>query len=125
MPHLTLEYTANLASADFDDLLLRLNEALVASGEFPEDHIKSRAVELATFRIGTQVETSAQRRGFVHVRLALHSGRSAQVKRGLSESLLGVFQHGNWPSGLDIQLCVEILDIDRESYSKLRLEPAT
>jgi 5-carboxymethyl-2-hydroxymuconate isomerase len=23
-----------------------------------------------------------------------------------------------WPSGVEVQLCVEILDIDRDSYSK-------
>jgi 5-carboxymethyl-2-hydroxymuconate isomerase len=47
------------------------------------------------------------------------SGRSAQIKKQLSESLLAVVQDVcEWPSGVEVQLCVEILDIDRDSYSK-------
>ncbi|MNL88690.1 hypothetical protein D3C87_2185580 [compost metagenome] len=55
----------------------------------------------------------------MHVKLALLSGRSAQIKKQLSESLLAVVQDlCEWPSGVEVQLCVEILDIDRDSYSK-------
>jgi 5-carboxymethyl-2-hydroxymuconate isomerase len=58
-------------------------------------------------------------RGFVHVKLALLSGRSPQIKKQLSESLLAVVQDlCEWPAGVEVQLCVEILDIDRESYAK-------
>jgi 5-carboxymethyl-2-hydroxymuconate isomerase len=37
----------------------------------------------------------------------------------LSESLLAVVRDlCEWPAEVELQLCVEILDIDRESYSK-------
>jgi 5-carboxymethyl-2-hydroxymuconate isomerase len=55
----------------------------------------------------------------VHVKLAVLSGRSPQIKQQLSQSLLAVVQDlCEWPTGVDVQLCVEILDIDRESYAK-------
>lgn len=117
MPHLHMEYTANLSDLNADVALIRLNNALVASGQFAaEFDIKSRAVKLETFKVGTAMSE----RAFVHVKLALLSGRSPQIKKQLSESLLAVVQDlCQWPAGVDIQLAVELLDIDRESYSKV------
>jgi len=116
MPHLHMEYTANLPELKADVALMRLNNALVASGQFSAEHdIKSRAVKLETFRVGTALGE----RGFVHVKLALLSGRSPQIKKQLADSLLAVIQDlGPWPAEVSVQLCVEILDIDREPYAK-------
>ncbi|MGE8151465.1 5-carboxymethyl-2-hydroxymuconate Delta-isomerase [Pseudomonas vancouverensis] len=116
MPHLHMEYTANLPELNADVALIRLNNTLVASGQFAaEFDIKSRAIKVETFKVGTALAE----RAFVHVKLALLSGRSAQVKTQLSESLLTVVQDlCEWPAGIEVQLCVEILDIDRESYTK-------
>lgn len=116
MPHLHMEYTANLPELNADVALIRLNNTLVGSGQFAaEFDIKSRAVKVETFKVGT----SLGERGFVHVKLALLSGRSSQVKKQLSESLLAVVQDlCEWPKDVEVQLCVEILDIDRESYTK-------
>ncbi|MNR47580.1 hypothetical protein D3C85_1666980 [compost metagenome] len=53
------------------------------------------------------------------MKLELLSGRSTQIKQQLSESLLAVVKDlCEWPTGVEVQLCVEILDIDRESYAK-------
>jgi len=116
MPHLHMEYTANLPQLDVDKALLRLNHGLVASGQFSDEFdIKSRAVKVEAFRVGTGIGE----RGFVHVKLALLSGRSPEVKKQLSESLLAVLQDlAPWPADAQVQLCVEIVDIDRASYSK-------
>ncbi|MCX2898356.1 5-carboxymethyl-2-hydroxymuconate Delta-isomerase [Pseudomonas mandelii] len=116
MPHLHMEYTANLPGLNADVALIRLNNTLVGSGQFgAEFDIKSRAIKVETFKVGTAMGE----RGFVHVKLALLSGRSPQIKKQLSESLLAVVQDlCEWPAGVEVQLCVEILDIDRESYSK-------
>ena len=115
MPHLHMEYTANLSELNADVALLRLNNALVASGQFEEFDIKARAVKVETFRVGT----APGERAFVHVKLALLSGRSPQIKKQLSESLLAVVQDVcEWPVGVEAQLCVEIIDIDRDSYTK-------
>jgi 5-carboxymethyl-2-hydroxymuconate isomerase len=115
MPHLTLEYTDNLKNLDPADTLLALNHALVASGHFEEADIKSRAIPLQTWLVGT----SSTQRAFVHVKLAILSGRSASVKSELSGALLRVLRvAGNDTAGCQVQLCVEVLDIDRASYAK-------
>lgn len=116
MPHLHMEYTANLPELNADVALIRLNNTLVASGQFAaEFDIKSRTIKVETFKVGT----SLGERAFVHVKLALLSGRSPQIKKQLSESLLAVVQElCEWPKDVEVQLCVEILDIDRESYTK-------
>jgi 5-carboxymethyl-2-hydroxymuconate isomerase len=91
----------------------------VASGQFAaEFDIKSRAVKVETFKVGTAMAE----RAFVHVKLAVLSGRSGQIKKQLSDSLLAVLQDlCQWPTGIEVQLAVEILDIDRESYTKVAI----
>jgi len=115
MPHLTIEYTANLPGFDAAAALSQLNHALVESGEFGEQDIKSRAIRLDTFLVGTVPDG----RGYVHVKVAILSGRTAQTKRAVSDALLAVLQQaGSWPAHIEVQLCVEIQEMERESYAK-------
>ncbi|UII72975.1 5-carboxymethyl-2-hydroxymuconate Delta-isomerase [Pseudomonas sp. HN11] len=116
MPHLHLEYTANLTGLAVEKTLLRLNNVLMVSGQFgSEFDIKSRAVKVETFQVGTSLDP----RGFIAVKLSLLSGRSPQVKKQLSESLLAALQDlGDWPEGVQVQLSVLLVDMDRDSYSK-------
>ena len=115
MPHLTLEYTSNLSDLDPKQVLVALNHALVASGQFEEFDIKSRALPLDTYLVGTTDE----RRAFVHAKLALLSGRSAQTKNELSGAMLQVLRVAcKGRGGCSVQLCAEIIDIDRASYAK-------
>ncbi|KAF1033662.1 MAG: hypothetical protein GAK37_00016 [Pseudomonas sp.] len=117
MPHLRLEYSANLVDLEVEKTLLRLNNVLMASGQFgAESDIKSRARKIERFQVGTALAP----RGFVAATLSLLSGRSPHIKKQLSESLLAALQDvGNWPEGVQVQLSVELVDIDRESYSKV------
>jgi 5-carboxymethyl-2-hydroxymuconate isomerase len=115
MPHLTLEYTDNLPDFNAADVLLELNRTLVASGHFRELDIKSRAIKLDNFVVGT----STDRRAFAHVKLAILSGRSPEAKLALSESLLRVLKGFDAATAeIHVQLCVEIQDIDRACYAK-------
>ncbi|MEX5558185.1 5-carboxymethyl-2-hydroxymuconate Delta-isomerase [Pseudomonas rhodesiae] len=117
MPHLHLEYTANLTGLAVEKALLRLNNVLMASGQFgSEFDIKSRAVKVESFQVGT----SFNPRGFIAVKLSLLSGRSPQVKKQLSEGLLAALHDmGDWPADMQVQLSVQLLDMDRECYSKV------
>jgi len=119
MPHLNLEYSDNLPALNVDVLLLRLNHTLVGSGQFADEaDIKSRAQAFQQYRVGT----APGERAFAHVRLAILSGRSSEVKQQLSHSLLEALRDAiPEQPGVDLQLCVEVLDIDREPYAKLRL----
>lgn len=115
MPHLTIEYTDNLPQFNASEALLALNKALVASGQFEEIDIKSRAIRISTFLVGM----SPDDRAFVHVKLAILSGRSIQIKHEFSESLLLALKSlFAWPIKPHVQLCVEVQEIERETYSK-------
>lgn len=116
MPHMIVEYTANINGFDAAGILRPLNQTLVGSGEFNESDIKSRAIKLDDFLIGLRAEAHA----FVHVKLHILSGRSAEQKQALSSRLLQALT-ASFPAqaGLTTQLCVEILEIERASYSKV------
>lgn len=117
MPHLTLEYSANLSDAlDPPALLAGINAELAASGHFAEPDIKSRATRLDDYLIGLHNNG----RGFVHVRLAILSGRTPEVKKELSAAVLAALQAGvPAVDGMAIQLSAEIVDLDRPSYAKV------
>ena len=72
MPHLTLEYSKNLDTFSASAALLDINRALLASGQFEEADIKSRAIALDCCQIGVQDLP----RAFIHAKLAILSGRS-------------------------------------------------
>ena len=136
MPHLTLEYSANLATLapTFNPAaaLAAINRAAFASGLFGEADIKSRALACEQFCIGVE----AAPRAFAHLRVALLSGRSGEERRQLAAQLLaaqllaalkttvnGENGQNSGPagapiSGSEIQLSVETCDLDRPSYAK-------
>lgn len=122
MPHLIVEYTPNLAGFAADDILAALNDSLTASGEVnTESDLKSRAVAVDTFRIGNQ----PAQRAFVHATLRLLAGRTPEAKRALSDRVAAVLRERvPRPTGVLVQLSVEIVDMDRPSYSKEKLPAA-
>ena len=119
MPHLTVEYTKNIQGIGTTTALRALNEVLMASGQFEEADIKSRAVPLETFMVGTLPDP----RGFVYAKLAILAGRSPEVKEALSQSLLHAIRDICRSDGPQVQFCVEVVDIDRGSYSKSAYGP--
>lgn len=115
MPHLTLEYTDNLPQFNAGETLAALNKSLVASGHFDEIDIKSRAIRLTTYLVGTSTDSHA----FIHAKLAILSGRSIQIRQALSESLLHALQASSSKyTDTHLQICVEVQEIERETYSK-------
>lgn len=87
MPHLTLEYTANL---DFDvqALLARLHSGLVATGAINLKGVKSRAIRHSEYRIADGDPAYA----FVHVNLLIREGRPLEVQRDISQRLMAVLK---------------------------------
>ncbi|MGN8060088.1 5-carboxymethyl-2-hydroxymuconate Delta-isomerase [Ralstonia sp. 22111] len=119
MPHLTLEYSANLNTFDAKATLLAVNTALAATGHFVEADIKSRSHRCDTFAVGT----ASAPRAFVHADLAILSGRPLETRRELSASVLAVLQaQCSAPAGVHLQLSVQVLEIERESYAKVSIE---
>lgn len=115
MPHLVLEYTANLLP-DFEpaQALNLMYTVMLASGEFVPDHIKSRAVRLDDYLVGDAAPGS-----FLHARLHLLDGRSQATKLAITEGLVAALRSCviNNPA-VPVQITAEALDMDRGAYSK-------
>lgn len=87
MPHLTLEYTANL---DFDvqPLLARMHSELVATGAINLKGLKSRAVRRDEVRMADGNPDYA----FVHVSLLIREGRPLNVQREFAQRVMAVLE---------------------------------
>ena len=117
MPHLTLHYTVNLDGFDPDAALEAINRRLADSGHFNEADIKSRALALTHFRIGT-ADTD---RGFAHAQLKIMPGRDETTRRALAQSVLTALREQLPTRHPDAQLCVEVTELDATTYSKLAI----
>ena len=119
MPHLTIEYTRNLADFPEAQALQEINAALTASPEIlDEADLKSRFVHAGSFQVGNV----AGQRAFIHAQLRLLSGRTPEVKKDLAGRVADVLRRlAPRPAGVMVQLSVEIIDMDRPSYVKERL----
>ncbi|MGH8080589.1 MAG: 5-carboxymethyl-2-hydroxymuconate Delta-isomerase [Lysobacter sp.] len=114
MPHLTLHYTANLDDFDPDRALAQINRALADSGHFNEAAIKSRALRLQHYRVGT----ADSGRAFVHAQLKILPGRDATTRHALSQTVLSALREVLPHHHPESQLCVEIVELDAGAYSK-------
>ncbi len=117
MPHITLEYTANLSdNPPHRELLLALHGLLETTAGIRPANCKSRWRRVDDWVVGTGTNESA----FVHLDLRFLEGRSekviTEVSRGALEILIGHF-HPPAP-GLDLQITVEVGEILKARYFK-------
>jgi 5-carboxymethyl-2-hydroxymuconate isomerase len=119
MPHLVVEYSANLPHYPEAETLTALNATLCTHPEvLDEADVKTRFVVADSFEIGT----APAQRAFVHAQLRLMSGRTPEAKKELSERIAAVLRERTpKPQGILVQLSVEVVDMDRGSYVKERL----
>ncbi len=119
MPHVLLEFSDNLLDRpDLGRVLLEIHEALVATGAFAREDIKSRALRHETYAVAD----GAPGRGFVAVEVRILEGRSAEAKAAAADGVLAALERA-WPESLARQpvgLSVEIRDMDRASYRRRR-----
>jgi 5-carboxymethyl-2-hydroxymuconate isomerase len=119
MPHMTVEYSSNLQGVDEGALMQALNDAVCGHPTVTDEaDVKTRIAQLQHYRIGL----NSAGRAFVHVELRLMAGRTAEVKKALSERIAAVLQ-AQIPAqpGLEVQLSADIVDMDRPSYFKGKL----
>ena len=113
MPHITLEYTANMDyDIDFGQFFSELHLLLKERGGMDVRNCKSRAIRLEEFLLADGSTAAA----FMHLSIRIFAGRPADLKRILSvlaRDLLLEFVSDPKP-----EITVEIIDIDREAYSK-------
>jgi 5-carboxymethyl-2-hydroxymuconate isomerase len=94
MPHLTLEYSANLrAAGDFGTLVRRLAATLVAESAegravYPTGGVRVRALACEDYCIADGQEDAA----FVHAVLKIGAGRPPQVVQATGDHLFDVMK---------------------------------
>ena len=118
MPHLHLEYSANVQPFEVKETLTALNTALIATGQVKQPYdVKSRARCVDEFVVGEGNNNGA----FIYLHVALMSGRSESVKREIAEGLMLVLQRYAPMQAPEIalQLAVEVRDMDSSNYQKL------
>ncbi|WP_394781789.1 5-carboxymethyl-2-hydroxymuconate Delta-isomerase [Undibacterium sp.] len=123
MPHLIIEYSYGLfADGDVDATLQELNVALIASGSIhKESDLRSRMRQLDAIRVGTE----PGERGFIYAQLRMLPGRTAAMRAELSQRIAEViFRRAARPKGMMVQMSVEVVEMERESYVKEVLQSA-
>lgn len=119
MPHLVIEYSDNLRPFPHAQVMTEVNASCCQSPAIlDEADFKTRIVARPHFEIGI----APNQRAFVHATLRLLSGRSPEAKRDLSERIAAVLRkHTPRPEGVSVQLSVELVDMDRDSFVKEKL----
>ena len=116
MPHIHLEYSDNVENLDTQALLLLLNQGLVVANYVSFAHeIKSRAICQHEYLIGLGEPNQA----YVHAKVSLLTGRTEVVQQEISKLMLSLLlEHLPKQSDVSLQVCVEILEMQRSTYSK-------
>ena len=117
MPHLTIEYTANLDQWACDPgVLLSLHRLLESVAGIKIENCKSRWRMLDEWVVGDGEGSS----GFVHLDMRFLEGRPTDVKHAIGEGIVEILQKHFSPAAeeLDVQITAEIQDIRRAEYFK-------
>ena len=119
MPHMYVEYSNNLQGIHEGALMEALNTAVCSHATVADEaDVKTRIAKLNEYRIG--LNTTG--RAFAHVELRLMAGRTAEVKKGLSDRIATVLKDQiPTQNGLDVQLSVDIMDMEKPCYFKGKL----
>lgn len=84
MPHLVIEYSANVGELiDLDAVVAAAHECLVAAGPFPLGGIRTRAERRDHYRIADGHPDN----GFVHMTLTIGAGRDEATKEAVGSEL--------------------------------------
>jgi 5-carboxymethyl-2-hydroxymuconate isomerase len=117
MPHLTLEYTANLAGTPpTPELLLSIHGLLNSVAGIRPENCKSRWREVDGWVVGRGDPNAA----FVHLDLRFLEGRPLEVQQAVGEGALEILKAHFLPEppGVDLQITVEVQEIRKASYFK-------
>jgi 5-carboxymethyl-2-hydroxymuconate isomerase len=111
MPHITAEYSANLADrVSIRDLVDALHQAIVDAGLFDVPAIRSRALPREIYRIADGKPENT----FLHVIARIRTGRSVEQRKELGGALLAAARKVLAGDPRPIALGVEIHEIDPE-----------
>lgn len=123
MPHLTVEYSANLdEQADIGALCARLAETILSTGLFETGAVRVRAYPARHYAIADRLPENA----FADLNFRIGTGRSADEKKAIGEALFAVASAFFAPlfTTPHFALSLEIREIDAAlSWKKNAMHP--
>lgn len=118
MPHITIEYTANLRHVDEPWVLLQVNKALLGLGIFMDYDIKTRIHRLLSYQMGVHTAEDGEH-GFVSATIDLLSGREFSTLEHVGNVLLKVLERTCLePGGPQTQISVQVREMRSDLYFK-------
>jgi len=117
MPHIILEYTANIKAPDsFRPLFFQIHQQVHAIAGVDIANCKSRARLAADFLVGEGATESS----FIHLQVRFIEGRSVESKQRLGAELCELLRRSFIidETSKDVQITVEIADIRLDEYTK-------
>lgn len=113
MPHIMIEYSANLTELNVTKLMQDCHHALDGLHNIATERVKTRAIKLDHFLVGHH----GQNGQMIHVTLKLMTGRSSEARQELARILYDTVRthlpQGRYPSAA---LTVEVVELDKETY---------
>lgn len=110
MPHIIIEYSANLTPKIDVPLLIReLHGALDGLYNVTQDRLKTRALKLDDYLVGIHGQAGQM----VHITLKLLTGRTVEARKEMGGVLANVARK-HIPA--ESALTVEIVELDKETY---------
>jgi len=123
MPHLVIEYSANLdGRVDFDGLCAEVRSAIVVTGLFEIGAVRVRTLRSEHYAIADELPENA----FIDMSFRIGVGRSAQEKERTGEAIFGLVSARLAPlfETPHFALSLEIREIDPElSWKKNAIHP--
>jgi 5-carboxymethyl-2-hydroxymuconate isomerase len=119
MPHCILEYSNNISEEpNHSSILRQIHNALFSTGLFDLNDIKSRIIVHNDFYIG---DGNAER-AFATLAVEILSGKDEDTKKRIAEDCLKVLESNfqNSIKSLKFSLTVQIREIDKPSYSRIK-----
>ncbi|MUK88983.1 5-carboxymethyl-2-hydroxymuconate isomerase [Ornithinibacillus sp. L9] len=119
MPHIIIEYTANLRDdGDIPNLLKTINRTLIEQGDvFPIGGIRSRAIEVHDYVIA---DGTGEDDAFVHVSLKIGAGRSEEVLKRSCDTLFQAIENhfSDLFNSRYLALSMEVIEFQKKTYKK-------
>jgi 5-carboxymethyl-2-hydroxymuconate isomerase len=117
MPHITLEYSANIDQPiSFPQLFAEIHQTLSRVAGIAVANCKSRVVRRDPCYVAQGIGDEA----FVHVEIRLLAGRPAAVRQEIGQRTLQILQNhfarslARWR----LQITVELVEMDADNYFK-------
>jgi 5-carboxymethyl-2-hydroxymuconate isomerase len=111
MPHLIVEYSANLEGVvDFAGLVRQIHEAALETGVFPIGGTRTRAERRDVYRVADGHVDN----GFIHVQARIGTGRTPEVRQKTAEHIFARLKTATADvfAKRPLGLTLEIVEID-------------